>query len=263
MDRYVRLDRDAEVPAVAVVTLDRPAAANAIDLAQAQQLLDITLEVADDSSVRAVLLRGEGRFFCGGGDVRSFAERPHLARHLRSITVPLHAAVSALRRMDAPVVAAVNGPAAGAGFALACGADLVVAARSATFVLAYADIGLTLDAGASWFLPRLVGARRAAVLALTGRRLSADEAESWGIVSHVVPDDDLHSEALALARQLATGPTVAFGLAKRLLLSSFDRSLEAQLDEEARALSASAATDDATEGIRAFVDRRPPKFGGG
>lgn len=260
--QQVLLEHDVDDPAVAIITLNRPEAANSIDLALAERLLEATSEVAADRSVRAVLLRGRGRFFCAGGDVRSFDGDPELPRRLRAITVSLHAAVSTLRRMDPPVVAAVHGPAAGAGLGLACAADLVVAARSASFVMAYSDIGLSPDAGASWFLPRLVGARRATLLALTGHRLDAEEAASWGLVTRVVPDEETAQAALDLARRLATGPTIALGHTKRLLDDSFDTSLDQHLEHEARALAASGGTADAAGGIRAFLDKHVPVFDG-
>ncbi|MDQ6526899.1 enoyl-CoA hydratase-related protein [Nocardioides sp. LHD-245] len=260
--QWVTVERDTRDTSIAIVTLNRPGAANSIDLEVAHQLLDATLAIATDGSVRAVLLRGRGRLFCAGGDVRSFDGEPELARRLRAITAPLHAAVSALRRMDPPVVAAVHGPAAGAGLGLVCAADLVVAARSASFVAAYADIGLSPDAGVSWFLPRLVGPRRAALLTLTGYRLDAQEAAHWGLVTQVVPDEEAESAALDLARRLAGGPTRALGRTRRLLGDSFDSSLDEQLEHEARALADSGGSVDAVEGIRAFVDKRRPVFHG-
>jgi 2-(1,2-epoxy-1,2-dihydrophenyl)acetyl-CoA isomerase len=213
--------------------------------------------------VRAELIRGAGARFCGGGDVKDFATRgPDLSHHLRAITVPLHAAVSQLVRLDAPVVAAVHGSAAGAGLGLVAAADLVVAGASTKFVLAYTGIGVTPDCASSWFLPRLVGLRRSLELALTNRVLDASEARDWGIVSSVVPDDDVTATAERLAAELANGPTRALGGVKRLLHGSLEHTLDQHLVLETEEICRAAATADAAEGIAAFVTKRRPVFNG-
>ncbi|MFN8037463.1 MAG: enoyl-CoA hydratase-related protein [Acidimicrobiia bacterium] len=248
---------------VATITLRRPDAANAIDLTMATELLDAALALDGDASVRAVLLRGEGRMFCAGGDVRSFAAAgdgvPEL---LRRITTPLHAAISRLVRLDAPLIAAVQGSAAGAGLGLACAADLVVAAESAKFVVAYTGIGVTPDASTSYFLPRLVGRRRAVELTLTNRVLRAPEALGWGLVTRVVPDAQLEEESRGLAASIAAGPTRAFGAASELLRRSWTSTLETQMEHESLALRDIARTADAREGLAAFVEKRPARFAG-
>jgi 2-(1,2-epoxy-1,2-dihydrophenyl)acetyl-CoA isomerase len=208
-----------------------------------------------------VLVTGDGPTFCVGGDLKDFAghgaDRP---QHLADITTYLHAAMSRLMRLPVPVVAAVQGSAAGAGMSLAAAADLVLAGASSRFVMAYTAIGLTPDGSGTWTLPRLVGLRRALELTLTNRRLSAEEAVAEGIATRVVPDDQLADEALALARSLAAGPTGALGAAKRLLRESIGRDLEAQLALETESLARAAGSADSREGIAAFLEKRPAEF---
>ena len=248
---------------VAHVTLDRPEAANAINLEMGRELMDAALRCDEDPAVRAVVLSGAGRAFCVGGDVKDFGEQGEsLPRHLKQLTTYLHAAISRMARMDAPVVAAVHGAAAGGGFSLAISCDLVVAAESARFAMAYSKIGLTPDGSSTYHLPRLVGMRRAMELALTNRELSAQEAHTWGIVTRVVPDEDLSEEAAALASQLAAGPTKALGTSKRLLHSGWTETLETQMEHETRAISDIAHTSDSREGIAAFAEKRAAAFEG-
>ena len=248
---------------IARLTLNRPDAANAIDLELARALAEAVGEVTSDPSVRAVLITGNGSRFCAGGDVRAFADSGEdLGECLEAIVTPLHVAVNDLTRLDAPVVVAVQGSAAGAGLSIVAGADLVVAAASAKFVMAYTGIGFSPDGGASWFLPRRVGMGRALELALTNRVLSAAEACEWGLVSRVVPDDALTAEAETLVSTLASGPTRAYGAVKRLFQASLNTTLEAQLAHEATELVMNGERDDGREGVAAFVAKRPPRFAG-
>jgi 2-(1,2-epoxy-1,2-dihydrophenyl)acetyl-CoA isomerase len=248
---------------VARITLQRPGAANTIDLALARELADAALRCDEDPAIRAVVLTGEGKMFCAGGDIGAFAGAGDaVPALLKQITAQLHVAVSRFARMSAPVIAAVNGPAAGAGLALACAADLALASDAAKFTLAYTRLGLAPDGSSTWFLPRLVGARRALELLLTNRTLSAEEALGFGLVNRVVPAASLLGEADALARELAAGPTSAFGAVKRLLLLSASQGLEAQMEWEARAISDAARTRDGSEGIAAFLAKRAPRFEG-
>ena len=248
---------------VAHITLNRPGAYNALNLEMAQDLLRAVLRCDEDPSVRAVVIAGEGPTFCVGGDLKAFLEQEEqLPRHLKEVTTYLHAAVSRMARMDPPVVAAVHGAAAGAGLSLACACDLVVAAESARFVMAYSNAGLTPDGSSTYYLPRLVGFRRAMELALTSRELSAQEALEWGIVTRVVADEGLSEEAAGLARQLAAGATKALGATKRLLHSGWSGTLETQMEHETQAIAEMARTADGREGIAAFVEKRPAEFTG-
>jgi 2-(1,2-epoxy-1,2-dihydrophenyl)acetyl-CoA isomerase len=178
--------------------------------------------------------------------------------YLRELTVDLHAAVEAFTRLACPVIAAVNGTAAGAAVGLVAMADLAVAAEGAKFSLAYTGVGLTPDGGTSYFLPRMLGQKRAMELVLLNRTLTASEALAWGLVNKVVADADLQEEARALAARLVAGPAAAYGQAKRLMRS--EASLEAQLEDESRTISAQSATPEAVEGIAAFLAKRRPAF---
>ncbi len=244
---------------LARLTLHRPEAGNAIDLSVARELADAATALSEDESVRVVLLTGAGANFCVGGDLKAFAAQADLSRHLEDVTAPLHTAISRLAHLAAPVVAAVQGSAAGAGMSLACGADIVLAGASARFVLAYARVGLSPDGGGSWYLPRLVGVRRALDLALTNRVLSAEDAVRWGIATRAVPDGDLFREAEDLCGDLLAGAPHALAAAKRLLRDSLGHSLETQLELETMALSDNAGRAG-PEGIAAFLEKRPPRF---
>jgi len=232
---------------VATITLNRPSSANAIDLAMARELADAALRCDEDPAVRAVVLTGAGKAFCAGGDLPSFSAAGDAAPALlKEITGHLHLAVSRLARMDAPVVAAVNG----------------VAAEGARFTMAYTRAGLSPDGGATFFLSRLVGLQRARELVLTNRMLSALEAVEWGIAARVVADAELGAEVAKLAGELAAGPTRALGASKRLLVDGLTADLEAQLDREARSIAELSRTADGREGMAAFLDKRAARFQG-
>jgi 2-(1,2-epoxy-1,2-dihydrophenyl)acetyl-CoA isomerase len=248
---------------LARLTLNRPKAANSFNLDLTREFLEAATICADDSAIRAVLLTGAGRFFSAGGDLKNFAAAEDQIPKLVAETADaLHAAISKLARMNAPIVAAVNGPAAGAGMSLVCMTDIALAAESAIFAMAYTAAGLAPDGSSTYFLPRAVGMRRAKELILTNRRLSAAEAHAWGIVERVVPDDDLMAEAEKLARALASGPTLAFGAVKKLLLASQNAQLEDQLDAETSAIVSMTRTSDGREGVAAFREKRKPSFKG-
>src|ERR1700681_4092580 len=207
--------------AVALVTLNRPESSNTLNLQMAMDLLAAAMTCARNTAVRAVVLSGAGRHFCFGGDLRAMASRDTSGEdYIRELTTYLHAAISQFARMDAPVVAAVNGTAAGAGVGLVAMADLAVCGRSSKFNLAYTNVGLTPDAGTSFLLPRTVGVKRAMELLLLNRTLPAAEALVWGLVNEVVSDEQLPARALEIAEQLARGPSRAFGATKRLLAHS-------------------------------------------
>ena len=248
---------------VAVLTLNRPTAANSIDIPLGRDLMHAAIECDDDPDVRAVVLTGAGKMFCAGGDLRSFADAgAAIGSRLKELTAYLHAAISRLTRMNAPVVAAVNGMAAGAGFSLAVAADLVIASDTAGFVMAYTQAGLVPDGSSTFFLPRRIGDRRTRELMLTNRRLTAAEALEWGLVNQVVPAAELLPAATKLATSLAQGPTRSFGAVKALLNESFEHGLEAQMELESRAIAAASTGPDGQEGIRAFLEKRAPQFSG-
>jgi len=248
---------------VARITLNRPDAANAINVEMAKDLMHASLQCDEDPAIRAVIITGNGRMFCAGGDLKSFAAHgDNLPYHLKEVTTYLHAAVSRFTRMDAPVVTAVNGTAAGAGMSLACACDLVLAAESAKFTMAYTRAGLTPDGSSTYFLPRIVGLKRALELTLTNRLLSAQDACAWGIVTKVVPDANLQAEAHTLAAQLASSATGALGAAKRLLHGGWTETLESQMENETQTIAARASSADGREGIAAFLEKRAPKFTG-
>lgn len=194
--------------------------------------------------------------------MKSFKSQPDLPAHLLEVTEHLHAGIEAFVEMDAPVVAAVQGAAAGAGLGIVCAADLAIAAESASFVMAYTALGLSPDGSSSWFLARHVGLHRALDLTLTNRVLLAGEALAWGLVSRVVPDQELADEAENIVRRLAVGPTSAFGAAARLVRDGNESSLRRQLAMEGSSISRLAGSADGVEGLNAFLERRSASFDG-
>ena len=248
---------------IATITLNRPDAANSLNLAMGNDLLAAANACASRRDIRAVILTAKGRMFCAGGDVSGFASAENAGELLRAITTGLHAAISRLQRMDAPLIVAVNGVAAGAGMSLALTGDFVLAAASAKFTMAYTAIGLSPDGSSTFFLPRLVGPQKAKQLMMSNDVLAANDAQALGIVTQVVPDDALQAESLALAEKLAAGPTRAYGELRRLVADSFGNSLDRQMELETRSIATLAnETDDAPHGIAAFVAKEPPDFQG-
>lgn len=245
--------------AVAHVTLSRPEVANTMNVAFGHDLLRAALRVESDPSVRAVVLTGAGKNFCFGGDLRGMQDGGDVEPYLRELTTHLHAAIVHFTRMDAPVIAAVNGTAAGAGLGLVLMADLAIAGSGAKFAPAYTGVGLTPDGATSFLLPRAVGYKRAMEMFLTNRVLTADDALAWGLVNQVVPDDQLQDAAAKLAARLAAGPRGAYGHVKRLLGDS-EPGLESQLALEGRTISRQAAAPEGREGIAAFLEKRKPSW---
>jgi len=259
---YLNFDYDVHEH-VARITINRPAAYNALDLDSMKELCDIVNRCGSDRTVRAVVLSGAGtKAFCAGGDVAAFAQDPDTVDVLlKEMTGFFHLAISRLAWMDAPVVAAVNGVAAGAGLSLAAACDLAVASDTASFTSAYTQIGLSPDGSSSYFLPRILGRRRAMELYLTNRKLSAHEALDWGLVNKVVPQAEFAAEIERLATQIASGPTRAYSGVKKLLMMSTNDTLESQMERETRQIAELSLTSDGREGVRAFVEKRKPRFG--
>ena len=259
--QHVKLERAANV---ATLTLNRPDAYNALDLGLGRELFQASIELDEDPDVRCVVITGAGKAFCAGGDVKAFVDNlGRIGAHIKELTTYLHGAISRFCRSDKPVIMAVNGVAAGGGFSLALSGDLVVAAESAKFTMAYSRIAATPDGSSSYFLPRLVGVRRAMELYFTNRPLTAREALEWGMITRVVPDAELPAAVDALARELAQGPSKAFGAAKRLFHQSTWESLETQMELEAQAIAAAGRTEDFRAGVTAFADKKPvPTFRG-
>jgi 2-(1,2-epoxy-1,2-dihydrophenyl)acetyl-CoA isomerase len=248
---------------VATITLNRPDAYNALNLGLARDLFHATLEADEDRAVRCVLITGAGKAFCGGGDVKDFADTPdRIGILLKELTTYFHGTVSRLARSPKPVVMGVNGVAAGGGMSFALAGDLVVAAESARLTMAYAKIAASPDGSCTYFLPRLVGLRRALEMYLTNRTLSAREALEWGLVNRIHPDAEFPAAVRALARELAQGPTLAFGRAKALFHQSTWESLETQMELEAQGIAASGHTEDFRAGVLAFSRKQPVTFHG-
>jgi len=244
---------------VLTITLNRPDVLNAFNRA-VHEGLAAALKEARDPEVRAVVLTGAGRGFCVGQDLTEFREAPgDIADRLRE---SYHPNVLAIRALEKPVIAAVNGAAAGAGLSVACACDIRIAADSATFVPAFVNIGLVPDSGGTYFIARLLGPARAFEWMTSGRRLTAAEAHAWGLVSEVVEADKFAARAGELAAQLAAMPTRGIGMTKRLFDRAGESTLEEQLELEAQLQSVATKTDDFREGVTAFLEKRQPRFTG-
>jgi 2-(1,2-epoxy-1,2-dihydrophenyl)acetyl-CoA isomerase len=246
---------------IAYLTLNRPEAGNAVNEEMVKSLAHYALVCDNDPNLKVVLLSAKGKCFCVGGDLRMFralGDRTNIA--LKHLADDLHKAVSIFSRMDPVLVVAVNGIAAGGGFSLSLVGDYVIAAESANFSMAYTATGLSPDGSSTYFLPRIVGLRRAQELTFANRRLSAHEAVSWGLISRAVPDEKLQEEAIAFCAKLAAGSWRSQAIVKRLFLESLRNGLEEQMELEGREIARSAALPDGKEGIAAFVGKRAPKF---
>ncbi|GAA0317568.1 enoyl-CoA hydratase-related protein [Sphingomonas oligophenolica] len=246
---------------IARVTLNRPQSGNAIDLPMARALAEVSTRCQTDTAIRCVVLTGAGRLFCAGGDVESFRTADDGVDSLLSdLAGTLHRAIAGFARMAKPLLVLVNGPAAGAGFSLALAGDVVLCARSAHFTAAYGLLGLTADGGMSWWLPRLVGLRKAQEIILTNRRIKADEAEAIGIVTRCVEDDALAAEGEATAVRLASAATGAVGAARALLRTTFETAYETQLENELQSMVRAGASAECREGLRSYFEKRAPDF---
>ncbi len=245
---------------IATLTLNRPDAANGINPTLANELAQAAMICDNDTTIRCVIITGSGRFFCAGGDLKAMSASDNPKMTLKGMADDLHKATSLFARMDKPTIVAVNGIAAGAGFSIAIAGDFVIAAQSAKFTMAYTAAGLSPDGSSTYYLPRLIGIRRAMELMITNRRITAQEAVDWNLINRVVADDAVLSTAQKLAHQIASGPVDAFGIVKKLLLCSFNNSLETQMELEGRAISECAISANGREGIQAFLEKRQPNF---
>ena len=252
----IRLER---IGAVARIVLDRPGQLNACPPEMAVEIADALSCLGD---ARALLITGEGRAFCAGADIAVMAGSTisHGAASYKGLTEAYNPLILKLSRLALPVVTAVNGPAAGIGCSLALAGDFTVAARSSYFLQAFVNIGLVPDGGSSWLLPRLIGKARAARMMMLGERISAEQAEDWGLIYKCVEDDALAAEALALAERLAAGPTVALAGMRQTLARALECDLATALQAEAEAQHRAGDSADAAEGLDAFLARRKPSF---
>jgi 2-(1,2-epoxy-1,2-dihydrophenyl)acetyl-CoA isomerase len=257
------VDLTTDGPAARIL-LNRPEALNAWNEQFGRDLLDAVTTVAEDDTLRALLITGAGRGFSSGADLKEQRSTtddgvPDLSARLKEVYHPI---ITGLREMPKPVVAAVNGPAVGIGCSLALAADLIVAAESAYFLLAFVNIGLVPDGGSTAFLPARTGYARAAEMAMLGERVPAEQALDWGLVNRVVPDGELEATSGELLNRLANGPTRSYAGAKRLLNRRMYADLAGQLEAEADAQREQGKTQDFIEGVLAFAEKRPPDFTG-
>ena len=247
---------------IATITLDqKDNPANTLDARMAEELFEASVRCSAPD-VRAVILTAVGKMFCGGGDLAEIDAAPDKPAHLTRMVALLHAGLARLAHLDAPVIVAVNGTAGGGGFSLVLSGDYVIASEKAKFVSAYTASGLTPDGSSTYYLAKHVGLLRAKELLLFNRVLTAAEAQDWGLVNKVVPAEEVLAEAQSLAKQIATGPTKAFGSVKHMLDTAFSDSLEAQLDRETRSMVNMMRTKDGPAGIAAFMAKKPPAFRG-
>ena len=252
--------------AVAVITLNRPESLNALTVGMGQEVMTAITE-AREKGARAIVLTGAGRAFCAGGDLREMQRMAQEGGRIEAFFDEplrlLNECVLLIRQTPVPIIAAVNGAASGGGCNLALACDLVIAGQSARFNQAFIKIGLTPDCGGTFILPRSIGWKRAAELMMTGEVVGASEAAAMGMINRVVPDEELMAQAMAMAERLAQAPTAAIGRTKELLEASVKNDCEQQLELERQAQLKSGLTKDFTEGVAAFIEKRPPRFTGG
>ncbi|MGB1881409.1 MAG: enoyl-CoA hydratase/isomerase family protein [Gammaproteobacteria bacterium] len=249
---------------VAVVSLNRPDAANSLNGTMADELVKVATHCDSNPEIRCVVFTGKGKMFSAGGDLHTFySQGEGMSEYMRYATTGLHAAIARFSRMNAPYLVAVNGIAAGAGFSMAISGDMVFAAESAKFTMAYTRAGVSPDGSSTYFLPRLVGHVKAMQLILMNDLLTAEQALQWGLINEVVPDDQLMTRVMEVAKQLADGPTLAYGESKRLIADSLSHTLETQMELETRAIAGLArASEDTVNAIGAFTRKEKPSFNG-
>jgi 2-(1,2-epoxy-1,2-dihydrophenyl)acetyl-CoA isomerase len=245
---------------VATVGLNRPEALNSLNLPLLQELAECLTRCGDDPGIRAVILKGEGKVFCAGGDIKSMEKEPSRSFLLRQLTLYLHTAISAIWRMPKPVIAAVHGSVTGAAFALALSCDVIIAAEKTRFGTAYLAIGLSPDGGTTFFLPKVLGLHRAKYLTFTSEMIDAQVGHQMGFIGQVVKGEDLLTEVMKMANKLAAGPALAIAKSKELLNQSFTQTLETQMGSERDGISFASGTDDFAEGLNAFFGKRSPRF---
>ena len=260
---YKTIEYDVD-EGVAVMKLNRPDALNSFTAEMHGEVREVLGSAAGNRAVRAVLITGNGRGFCAGQDLNDRAvapgeSMPDLGDSVENYYNPL---IRRITTMEKPVICAVNGVAAGAGANIALACDIVIAARSASFIESFAKLGLIPDSGGTWHLPRLVGMARAKGLAMLGPKVSAEQALEWGMIWQVVDDEALMDTALGLARQMATQPTRGFAFTKQAFAASAANSLDQQLDLERDLMRAAGRTHDYQEGVKAFLEKRPPEYKG-
>ena len=248
---------------IGTLTFNRPGVYNAMNREMILMFRDTLRRIPSQPGLRVLILRGAGKAFISGGDVALFhKEIATVPTSVKALGDALHEGIVALREAPFPVIAAVNGPAAGAGVSVALACDIAIAAENASFNTAYSKIGASPDGGSTWFLPRAIGARKALELILLADTLTAGDALSLGLVNRVVPAERLNAEVAALAERLAAGPTQAYARAKRLISQSFHTPIRAHLDDEIECFRQCTLTADFAEGVAAFVERRPARFSG-
>ncbi len=248
---------------IATLTLNRPENYNALNLELAGELLDAVLQCDENCSAKVIIITGAGKAFCAGGDVKEFHQNLDKASlYLKRLTSQLHKSIAKICRMPKPVVAAVNGVAAGGGFSLSLACDMTIASDSAKFVTAYSDIAASPDLGMTYFLPRILGNKRAFELALVRKQLTAAEAKEWGLVNQVVSDGELSKICKDLAQKFLNASSLGVGATKKLLQLSLNNTLESQMENESEFIARAGSSQDFREGVTAFMERCTPKFSG-
>jgi len=258
-DNAIATEREGNIR---IIRLNRPNEANALNDKLCMELYDVINEYATDNTIKAVILTANGKMFCGGGDLKFLRNVKNIKSTLLKMTNYLHGAIARMAKMNAPVIVAVNGTAGGGGVSLAISGDIVVSVNSAKFTLAYTKAGLSPDASSTFYLPRLIGLRKAKELMLTNRIFSAKEAYEMGMIDRIVEENDLMDSAMEYANTFAKGATNAYGSVKKLLNMSFCNGLETQMDYEGMFISENGSSKDGQEGMLAFSEKRTPIFKG-